>query len=41
MISPMPTMRRKVKKGMITGGRSFGGKLSSPTSRESQVPEAM
>ena len=37
----MPTMMRKVKNGISTGGRSSGGKLSSPTSRESQVPEAM
>ena len=37
MISPMPTMMRNVKKGMITGGRSSGGKASSPTSRASQV----
>jgi hypothetical protein len=41
MMSPMPTMMRKAKKGMMTGGRSRGGNVSRPTSRESQVPEAM
>ena len=41
MISPIPTMMRKVKNGMTTGGRSSLGKLSRPTSRESQVPLAM
>ena len=41
MIRPMPTMMRKVKNGTTTGGRSALRKLSSPTSRESQVPDAM
>ena len=41
MIRPMPTIRRKAKNGMITGGRSSGGNASSPTSFASQVPDAM
>src|SRR5271165_4726679 len=41
MIRPMPTIRRKPKNGMITGGRSSGGYASSPISFASQLPEAM
>ena len=41
MIRPIPTMMRKAKKGMITGGRSWGGKVSNPISRAVQLPEAM
>ena len=41
MIRPMPTIRRKAKNGMNTGGRSSGGKVSNPISRAVQVPEAM
>ena len=32
MIKPQPTMIRKVKNGMSTGGRSCGGKDVRPTS---------
>ena len=41
MISPMPTMMRKPKNGISTGGRSSTGKVSSPISRAVQLPEAM
>ena len=41
MISPMPTMMRKPKNGISTGGRSSTGKASSPISRAVQLPEAM
>jgi len=41
MIRPMPTIRRNVKNGMTTGGRSSGGNASSPTSFASHEPEAM
>ena len=34
MINPQPTMIRKVKNGMTTGGRSWGGKSVKPTSFE-------
>src|SRR6266702_2695066 len=32
MTSPQPTMIRKVKNGMSTGGRSCGGKSANPIS---------
>ena len=41
MISPIPTIIRKAKNGISTGGRSSGGKVSSPISRAVQLPEAM
>ena len=41
MISPSPTMIRKLKKGISTGGWSSNGKVSSPISRAVQLPEAM
>jgi len=41
MISPIPTMVRKAKNGITTGGRSCGGNVSSPISRAGQLPEAM
>jgi len=34
-------MIRKPKNGTSTGGRSSGGKVSSPISRAVQLPEAM
>src|SRR5258708_2500343 len=34
MISQQPTMIRKAKNGMSTGGRSWGGKSVNPTSLE-------
>src|SRR6266849_1603845 len=37
MIKPHPTMMRKVKNGMSTGGRSCRGKLVKPTSLESRL----
>ena len=39
--SPMPTMMRKPKNGISTGGRSSRGKEVSPTWAELQSPEAM
>src|SRR6202021_3967192 len=41
IIRPIPTMTRNAKKGMITGGRSSGGKVSNPISRAVQLPDAL
>ena len=41
MRTPQPTMMRKVKNGMITGGRSCGGMLSSPTSPAERLSESI
>ncbi len=41
MINPIPTMMRKPKNGISTGGWSSSGKVSSPISRAVQLPEAM
>ena len=39
MISPIPTMMRKAKNGISTGGRSCGANVASPISRAVQVPD--
>ena len=41
MISPIPTIRRKPKNGITTGGRSSFGNASSPVSFAVQLPEAI
>ena len=41
MIGPIPTMIRKPKSGISTGGLSSGGKVSSQISLAVQLPEAM
>ena len=41
MISPIPTIRRKPKNGITTGGRSSFGNASSPISFAVQLPEAI
>ena len=40
MTSPQPTMIRKAKNGISTGGRSCGGKSVSPTSFEVEAHAA-
>ena len=41
MINPIPTMMRKPKNGITTGGRSSRGNDSSPTSAAVQLPDAI
>ena len=41
MMRPMPTIKRKARNGIRTGGRSSAGNASSPTSRASKLPEAI
>ena len=41
MIGPIPTMIRKPKSGISTGGLSSGVKVSSQISLAVQLPEAM
>ena len=41
MASPQPTMIRKVKNGITTGGQFSGGMLSSPTSAAVRLSESI